>query len=148
MEEKIIAIAPRFNSDKVTRTMGDLIFTNERMLFIKRLRFADILSIEASFNLLLSPFIQKYVQKKTGVDNTESMSIEEIRKSKFSKKIIKYNEVSTIEIIIPIFGAVKIIINYKNGKRQIYWGKKKNIKNVQNKFDTIEKTGISISINK
>ncbi len=139
MEEQIISFAPQFNLDKVTRTIGDFVFTNERILFVNTLKGADILS----FLWSSAPFSRRKKNSKS----LQSMHLNEILQSNSPVKSIKYDELSSINIKIQIFKSAKITLNYKNGKQLKYWGRKKNSKDLIDKLEALKQTGVTIKIN-
>ena len=139
MEEQIISFAPQFNLDKVSRTIGDFVFTNERILFVNTLKGSDILS----FFWTSSPF----VRRKKNSKSIQSMHLNEILQSYSPVKSIKYDELSSIYIKRKIFKSVKIILNYKNGKQLKYWGRKKNSEDLIDKLEALKQTGVTIKIN-
>jgi len=122
-DETIIAVAPQFNLDGVTRTVGDLVFTSQRVVFAKTAGKTDVAgavfgaigawvagaeSREASKTLLAQPL-------STVVAASDP------------RHRYDYQSLTSIEIKPRRLFSSVVVLRPREGKRRKFWGKRADL---------------------
>ena len=123
-DEQIIVVAPQFNLDEVTRTVGDLVFTNNQIIFAKTAGMTDVwaLGVGAVGAAIITSVVSSQKSKEIQTNPLDvAMAASEPRNR------YDYKSLESIEVKPSIWFTPQVIIRPRDGKRRKFWGKRKNL---------------------
>lgn len=122
MNEEILAVAPQFSLDGISRSVGDLVFTTHRVFFAKTVGKLDVIS-------LLGIATREVVQHRSRKISSalQQSSFEEILAASDSKNRWEYTDLERIKVKRRLFAKSVILLYPRQGKKRKFWGTRKNI---------------------
>ncbi len=135
--EEIISIVPQFNLDGLTRTTGDLFFTNKRIIFVKTAGKSDV--TRAIFGMIGGAVVQS---QSAGISKKlRNMPLDQLLASPYDKTIFAYTELKSMAIQPKRLLASRLILILRNGKKKSFWGKRRDLVPLLNAVNMLRVVG-------
>lgn len=122
-EESIVAVAPQFNLDEFTRTLGDLVFTTRQVVFVKTAGMTDV--IGAVFGGIGAGFAAAASRKSS--ETLQAQPFDKLIAASDPKHRFDYQAIASIVVKPRRFFSSVVIIRPREGKRHKFWGKRANL---------------------
>ena len=121
--EKVLAIAKQFNLDGFSRSLGDLIFTSKRVIFVKSVGGMDIWP--HLFGMIATAVAKA---EATKVSNAiQKTPLDELLGSSHEKTFFPYVELSALRICPSRLFSSKVILQRQDGSKTKFWGKRRDL---------------------
>jgi hypothetical protein len=142
MNEEILAWAPEFSLYGVTRTVGDVVFTNRRVLFARTMPMADI--IGHLFCGLGALFAAR--ESRRASETLRSQTITAIEAAANSNHRYVYPEPESLVVKLRRLRSSLIIVQPRVGKRTKFWGKRAALADLVGKISLLIQAGAPIEL--
>ena len=140
VNEEILAWAPQFNLYGVTRTVGDLVFTNRRVLFARTMPLADV--IGHFFWGLGALFAAR--ESRRASEALRSQPITLIEAATNSNHRFIYVELESIVVKARRLRSSLIMVQPRVGKRTKFWGRRVGLADLVGKIPSLKQAGVPI----
>ena len=122
-DETVLAVAPQCNFDEFTRTVGDLIFTSNRIVFAKTAGKTDVTAYLLGFvAATLASWKSRMVSRAF-----QSQPIEKLVAASEPRHRYEYSSLQSIEIRPRRLFSSVVVLRPREGKPRNFWGKRANI---------------------
>jgi hypothetical protein len=142
VNEEILAWAPQFNLYGVTRTVGDVVFTNRRVLFARTMPMADVIG---HFFFGLGALLVASESRRAS-ETLRSQSITAIEAATNSNHCYVYFELESIVVKARRLRSSLIIVQPRVGKRTKFWGKRAGLADLVGKISSLKQAGAPIEL--
>jgi hypothetical protein len=122
-DEVIVAVAPQFNLDGVTRTVGDLVFTSSQVLFAKTAGNADVLGL--AFGAIGAAIAA--ASSREASEALQAQPLDRLIAASEPRHRFDYHSLESIELKPRRFFSSVVVVRPREGKRRKFWGKRKNL---------------------
>lgn len=141
-DEHVLAVAPQFNLDQVTRTVGDIIFTTERIVFAKTAGKSDLV---AYFFGAIGAAIAARRSRKAS-EALRGQPIEVLVAASEKQHRYEYVSLESIEVKLRHLFSSAVIVRPRQGKRLKFWGKRADLIKVAEAAPQLAAIGAPIRI--
>jgi len=140
--EKILAYVPQFKHDTWMRVIGDLVFTDQRVLFATTAVRADLAE------LVLGAIGRLVVARRSRreSDGLRHRPLSAIEAATDPENRIAYNELAGIEVKPRSFLSSVILLRLRSGRRKRFWGSREDLNDLLNKADSVAASGAPLSV--
>ena len=122
-DETILAVAPQVNFDDFTRSVGDLVFTSNRILFAKTAGKTDVTAYLFGF---VAATIAAWRSRKAS-RALRSQTVETLVAASEPRHRYEYSSLQSIEIRPRRLFSSVVVLRPREGKPRNFWGKRANI---------------------
>jgi hypothetical protein len=140
MSEELVATVTQFNLDGVTRTVGDLRFTTERVMFSRTGGKTDIIEVFFGFIALA---VAANKSRKTS-EALRNRPLEELAAE--AQEIYSYVDLEKVIVKPRTLISSSIILKPRVGKRKKFWGKRKELQEFLLTINRLSATGLQIFV--
>lgn len=144
--EAVLAVAGQLNIDEISRTAGDLVFTNKRLIFAKTAGMTDLVDVGY---YLFGLFAIKHGQQRRSHDTSEmlrELPIGELAASSQPKNVFPIAAIESVQVKLRRFGWSFVIVRPKGGRRRKFWGKRKNVSTLLQSVETLKAHGYPLQV--
>jgi hypothetical protein len=141
-DERVLAVAPQFNLDQVTRTVGDLVFTTERIVFAKT---ADKMDVVAHFLGGIGAAILARDSRKRS-EALRGQPLEVLVAASEPGHRYEYASLASIEVKPRHLFSSVVVVRPRQGKRLKLWGKRADLLKVVEATPQLAAMGAPIRI--
>jgi len=139
-DETILAVVRNFHLDGISRTRGDLVFTDQRLLFLKTAGNVDVTqSLLGVWGLLLS---QKHSNKVS--NDLGHLSVGEMRASPALKSDLPYVELESVELVPRTLRKSVVRVRPRNGRKKKFWGRRKDLQPLLDAAPSMVTSGVPL----
>jgi hypothetical protein len=122
-DERVLAVAPQFNLDQVTRTVGDMVFTTERIVFAKTAGKSDVV---AYFFGVLGAVIAARRSRKAS-EALRGQPLEVLVAASEPRHRYEYVSLESIGVKLRHVFVSVVVVRPRQGKRLKFWGKRADL---------------------
>ena len=122
-DETILAVAPQVHFDEFTRSVGDLVFTSNRILFAKTAGKTDVTAYLFGF---VAATIAAWRSRKAS-QALRSQTVETLVAASEPRHRYEYSSLQSIEIRPRRLFSSVVVLRPREGKPRNFWGKRANI---------------------
>ena len=140
MSEELVAAVPQFNLDGISRTVGDLFFTTERLIFSQTGGKTDLIQF-------VFGFIGSAIAARKSREASAALRHRPVQELAAGAREI-YNFVDLEKVIVKprnLRSSVVILVP-RMGKRRKFWGKRKELQELLSAIDRLSATGLQIDV--
>ena len=140
MSEEVVATVTQFNLDGISRTVGDLLFTTERVLFSQTGGKTDVIQFLFGF---IGSAIAASSSRKASVA-LRDRPVDEVAAE--AREVHNYIDLERVTIKPRSITSSVVILQPRMGKRRKFWGKRKELQGLLSVVDRLSETGLQISV--
>ena len=122
-DEKIVTVAPQFNLDGVTRTVGDLVFTTSQVVFAKTAGNADLFGV--AFGAIGAGIA--VVSSRKVSEALQAQPLDTVIAASEPRHRFDYQSLESIEVKPRRLLSSIVVVRPREGKRRKFWGKRTNL---------------------
>jgi hypothetical protein len=141
-DERVLAVAPQFNLDQVTRTAGDIVFTTERIVFAKTAGNSDVVGL--CFGVLGAAITARISRKAS--EALLAQPIEVVVAASEPRHRYDYVSLASIEVKLRRLFSSAVVVRPRQGKRLKFWGKRADLLKVVEAAPQLAAVGAPIRV--
>ena len=141
-DEHILVLVPQLNLDGITRTVGDLVFTNRRVFLAKTAGNTDLAQAFGLVGAMVAA-----IDSRNASQQLQAQPLEKILAAADPRTLFEYPELHGITVTLGgLFSTPAVRFAPRQGKRIKLWGKRRALEHLASAIPLLTGAGAPISL--